>query len=70
MAEVGVDLRKGRRPPRGPGNDTFLMVKDPDGNLAEISGPILEVCAPDRPSGVWPHRPQTLNRWGVALMRS
>jgi len=68
MAEVGVDLAWGVGR-HGPGNDTFLMVKDPDGNLAEISSD-LEVCAPDRPCGVWPHRPQTLNRWGVALMRS
>lgn len=68
MAEVGVDLAWGVGR-HGPGNDTFLMVKDPDGNLAEISSD-LEVCAPNRPCGVWPHRPQTLNRWGVALMRS
>ena len=53
----------------GPGNDTFFMVKDPDGNLAEISAE-LEICAPDRPTGLWPHRPETLNRWGVAIMRS
>lgn len=53
----------------GPGNDTFFMVKDPDGNLAEISAE-LEVCAPDRPAGLWPHRAETLNRWGVAIMRS
>jgi catechol 2,3-dioxygenase len=53
----------------GPGNDTFFMVRDPDGNLAEISCD-LEVCAPDRPVGSWPHRPATLNRWGVAIMRS
>lgn len=53
----------------GPGNDTFFMVKDPDGNLAEISAE-LELCAPDRPAGLWPHRSETLNRWGVAIMRS
>jgi hypothetical protein len=45
------------------------MVKDPDGNLAEVSSD-LETCAPGRPIGIWPHRPQTLNQWGVALMRS
>jgi hypothetical protein len=45
------------------------MVKDPDGNLAEISAE-LEICASDRPLGTWPHRPETLNRWGVAIMRS
>jgi catechol 2,3-dioxygenase len=68
MAEVGVDLAWGIGR-HGPGNDTFLMVKDMDGNMGEISSD-LEVCAPDRPTGVWPHRPQTLNQWGVALMRS
>lgn len=68
MAKVGVDLAWGVGR-HGPGNDTFLMVKDPDGNLAEISSD-LEVCTSERPTGVWPHRPQTLNQWGVALMRS
>jgi catechol 2,3-dioxygenase len=53
----------------GPGNDTFFMVEDADGNLAEISSD-LEVCAEDRPAGTWEHRPETLNRWGVALLRS
>jgi hypothetical protein len=53
----------------GPGNDTFLMVKDMDGNMGEISSD-LEVCVPGRPAGIWPHQPQTLNRWGVAIMRS
>lgn len=53
----------------GPGNDTFFMVHDPDGNLAEISSD-LEICAQDRPAGVWEHRMETLNLWGVAIMRS
>ncbi|WP_332746980.1 VOC family protein [Hydrogenophaga sp.] len=68
MAEVGVDLAWGVGR-HGPGNDTFLMVRDMDGNMGEISCD-LEVCEPDRPAGVWPHRPQTLNQWGVAIMRS
>jgi catechol 2,3-dioxygenase len=68
MAEVGVDLAWGIGR-HGPGNDTFLMVKDLDGNMGEVSSD-LEVCAPGRPAGVWPHRPQTLNQWGVAIMRS
>jgi hypothetical protein len=68
MAEIGVDLAWGIGR-HGPGNDTFLMVKDLDGNMGEISCD-LEVCAPGRPPGQWEHRPQTLNRWGVALMRS
>lgn len=53
----------------GPGNDTFFMVLDPDGNLVEISSD-LEVCAEDRPIGQWPHEARTLNLWGVAIMRS
>lgn len=53
----------------GPGNDVFFMILDPDGNLAEISAEI-EVCAPDRPVGVWPHEERTLNLWGRAIMRS
>jgi len=68
MAAVGVDLAWGIGR-HGPGNDTFLMVKDMDGNMGEISSD-LEVCAPGRPAGVWPHRPQTLNQWGVAFLRS
>ena len=53
----------------GPGNDVFFMVRDPDGNLAEISAEI-EVCAPERPEGIWPHEQRTLNLWGMALMRT
>lgn len=53
----------------GPGNDTFFMLKDMDGNMAEISAE-LEVCEPGRAVGEWPHQPSTLNRWGVAIMRS
>jgi catechol 2,3-dioxygenase len=68
MATVGVDLAWGIGR-HGPGNDTFFMVRDADGNMGELSSE-LEVCEPGRPAGTWPHRPQTLNRWGVALMRS
>jgi len=68
MASVGVDLAWGIGR-HGPGNDTFLMVRDADGNMGEISSG-MEVCLPDRSAGVWPHRPQTLNQWGVAIMRS
>jgi len=53
----------------GPGNDVFFMVRDPDGNLAEISSEI-EVCDESRPAGVWPHEERTLNLWGKAIMRS
>lgn len=53
----------------GPGNDTFFMIRDPDGNLAEISAE-LEVCASTRGEGRWPHEEHTLNLWGSAIMRS
>jgi catechol 2,3-dioxygenase len=53
----------------GPGNDVFFMVRDPDGNLAEISSEI-ESCASDRPTGQWPHEERTLNLWGKAILRS
>jgi catechol 2,3-dioxygenase-like lactoylglutathione lyase family enzyme len=53
----------------GPGNDVFFMVRDPDGNLAEISSEI-EVCTTDRPMGIWKHEERTLNLWGKAIMRS
>ena len=53
----------------GPGNDVFFMVRDPDGNLAEISSEI-EHCASDRPAGEWPHEERTLNLWGKAILRS
>ena len=53
----------------GPGNDTFFMVNDPDGNLVEISAE-LEECASDRPAGTWAHEERTLNLWGQAIMRS
>ncbi len=53
----------------GPGNDVFFMVRDPDGNLAEISAEI-EQCAEGRPVGLWPHEERTLNLWGKAILRS
>ena len=53
----------------GPGNDLFFMVRDPDGNLAEISAEI-ERCDPGRPAGHWVHEERTLNLWGKAIMRS
>lgn len=53
----------------GPGDDVFFMIADPDGNLAEISSEI-EVCAPGRQEGLWPHEQRTLNQWGAAIMRS
>lgn len=67
MASTETDLAWGIGR-HGPGNDSFLMVRDPDGNMGEISCD-LEVVASDRPTGVWRHRPQTLNRYGIAIMR-
>ena len=52
----------------GPGNNLFIFIKDPDGNMIEISAE-LEVVH-DRPVGEWPHEPYTLNMWGPAIMRS
>lgn len=68
MASAGFPLAWGVGR-HGPGNDTFFMLKDMDGNMAEISAE-LEVCEPGRAVGEWPHQPSTLNRWGVAIMRS
>ena len=53
----------------GPGNDTYFMVQDPDGNLGEISCD-LEVCEPARPAGLWPHAQHTLILSGNAIKRS
>lgn len=53
----------------GPGNDVFFMVRDPDGNLAEISSEI-EHCEPGRSAGEWAHEERTLNLWGKAILRS
>lgn len=68
MAALGLPLHWGVGR-HGPGNDVFFMVLDPDGNLAEISSEI-EVCAPGRPAGLWPHEQRTLNLWGTAITRS
>lgn len=53
----------------GPGNDVFFMVRDPDGNLAEISAEI-EHCEQGREAGLWAHEERTLNLWGKAILRS
>ena len=53
----------------GPGNNLFLFVHDPDGNWVELSAEI-EVVAPDRKRGIWPHEERTLNSWGSAPLRS
>jgi catechol 2,3-dioxygenase-like lactoylglutathione lyase family enzyme len=68
MAANGIPIHWGVGR-HGPGNDVFFMVKDPDGNLAEISAD-LEVCDASRPAGTWRHEQRTLNLWGSAIMRS
>jgi catechol 2,3-dioxygenase-like lactoylglutathione lyase family enzyme len=68
MAANGIPIHWGIGR-HGPGNDVFFMVKDPDGNLIEISSE-LEVCDASRPAGTWRHEPRTLNLWGTAIMRS
>jgi catechol-2,3-dioxygenase len=51
----------------GPGNNLFIFIKDPDGNMIEISAEIEYVR--DRPAQEWKHEPYTLNMWGPAIMR-
>ncbi len=53
----------------GPGNNLFMFIHDLDGNWLEISAE-LEVVAPDRPVGQWPHEERTLNSWGRGFLRS
>lgn len=64
--DVKVEWGPGRH---GPGNNLFLFVHDPDGNWLEISAE-LEIVAPDRPAGEWPHTQKTLNSWGTAPLRT
>jgi catechol 2,3-dioxygenase-like lactoylglutathione lyase family enzyme len=68
FARRGIKLAWG--PGRhGPGNNLFIMVPDPDGNLVEISAE-LEVVTGDRPAGIWPHEESTFNKWGSAALRT
>lgn len=67
MAASGIELVWGIGR-HGPGNDTFFMIRDVDGNMGEISAE-LERCKSNRPVGYWKHHPLTLNQWGVAIMR-
>ncbi len=53
----------------GPGNNLFLMIRDPDGNRIEISAE-LERLDRDTPHRVWPDEERTLNLWGTAWMRA
>ena len=63
---VKVEWGPGRH---GPGNNLFLFIHDLDGNWLEISAE-LEIVAPDRPVGEWPHEQRTLNSWGTAPIRT
>ena len=68
FAARGIELAWG--PGRhGPGNNLFIMVRDPDGNLIEFSAE-LEVITNDRPVVVWPQDEKTFNRWGSAPLRT
>ena len=53
----------------GPGNNLFLMVRDPDGGRIEISAE-LEHLGPEAPHRVWPSEERTLNLWGNAWVRA
>ena len=52
----------------GPGNNLFLMIRDPDGNRIEVSAE-MEHMAFDAAHRVWPLEERTLNLWGNAWMR-
>jgi catechol 2,3-dioxygenase len=68
FAARGIELVWG--PGRhGPGNNLFIMIRDPDGNLIEFSAE-LEVITDDRPAVVWPQDARTFNRWGSAPLRT
>lgn len=62
---ITLDWGPGRH---GPGNNLFIMVHDPDGNVIEISAE-LEVIDGDRPVGIWSHEANTFNKWGDAVFR-
>ena len=53
----------------GPGNNLFLMIRDPDGNRIEVSAE-MEHLDHDAPHRVWPDEERTLNLWGAAWMRT
>jgi catechol 2,3-dioxygenase len=63
---IKVEWGPGRH---GPGNNLFLFIHDIDGNWVEISAE-LEIVAPNRPVGEWPHEQRTLNSWGSAPLRT
>ena len=52
----------------GPGNNLFVFIADPDGNMVEISAE-LEIVR-GRPARDWPQSERTLNLWGTGRLRS
>jgi catechol 2,3-dioxygenase-like lactoylglutathione lyase family enzyme len=64
-SEITIIWGPGRH---GPGNNLFIMVRDPDGNPVEISAEIEQVPE-DRETGNWEHNPRTLNYWGKGMQR-
>ncbi len=52
----------------GPGNNLFIMIRDPDDNLIEFSAE-LEVITNHRPAGTWAQEARTFNRWGSGPLR-
>lgn len=53
----------------GPGDNLFVMFRDPDGNALEISAELEEMPI-DMAHREWPHDARTLNLWGDAWFRS
>ncbi|QRQ85944.1 VOC family protein [Cupriavidus oxalaticus] len=64
--DIPLDWGPGRH---GPGNNLFIMIRDPDRNWLEISAE-LEVVPDFKPAGKWEHCQKTGNFWGVAYLRS
>ena len=62
----GLEWGPGRH---GPGNNLFLMCKDPHGYLFEISAE-LEIMPYEMAPRVWDHGERALNLWGAGFMRS
>lgn len=63
---IGLVWGPGRH---GPGNNLFILIRDPDDNLIEFSAE-LEVITDDRPARVWPQAESTFNKWGSASLRT
>ena len=52
----------------GPGNNLFLMFKDPHGHPVELSAEIEHIPRHAAPR-LWPHTEQTVNLWGSGWIR-